>query len=88
MKKFIAAVSLIAATISFANQGGCDEKKHERSDCKPPKEAIEVCVDKAIDSKCQVTTRHGDILDGTCRYTPNEEYFVCEQQNPPKRDKR
>jgi hypothetical protein len=87
MKKFIAVVCIVSATMSIANQGGFDDKRNDRSDSKPPKEAIEVCVDKAIDSKCQVTTRHGDTLNGTCKYTPDEKYFVCEPENPPKRNK-
>lgn len=77
MKKFIAIVCIIGATASFANEGSCSKKEGRENDRKPPREAIEVCVGQIKDATCQVTSRHGDILNGTCRYTPDEKYFAC-----------
>ena len=80
MKKFIAIVCIIGATLSFANESPCGDKEDQQKDRKPPKEAIEVCEGQATDTICQVTTRHGDILNGTCKYTPDEKYFACAPQ--------
>ena len=87
MKKFIAIVCVIGATMSFAHEHPCDDKEHQKKDRKPPKEAIEVCVDQAKDSTCQVTTRRGDILKGQCKYTPDDKYFVCMPEKGPRGDK-
>ena len=55
----------------------------------PPKEAIEICKNKNTGSTCSITTPRGDTLEGTCKNTPDEKYFVCMpergQQMPPKR---
>ncbi|MBU0721184.1 hypothetical protein KJ877_07570 [bacterium] len=85
MKKFITTLCIIAVTVSFANEGPC--RGQEKSECKPPKEAIDICEGKATDSVCQVTTPHGDVLNGTCKYTPDEKYFVCMPQREPRGDR-
>ena len=46
-------------------------------DREPPKEAIAICKNKDVGSTCQMTTPQGDTLSGTCKYTPDEKYFVC-----------
>ena len=80
MKKIVLILCIIGVTASFANGGDCDKKEGKKHDRIPPKEAIEVCVNKAAESSCQVTGRHGDILNGTCKYTPDEKYFACKPQ--------
>lgn len=77
MKKFLTTLCVIGVTMSFANEGACPKKEDHRNGCKPPKEAIEVCVGKTTDTACQVTSRHGDLLNGTCKNTPDEKYFAC-----------
>ena len=42
----------------------------------PPQEAISICEGKATDTKCQMTSPHGDLLDGTCKYTPDTKHFA------------
>lgn len=84
MKKFITTLCVLVATISFANEGPC---RGEDRDCKPPKEAIEICEGQATDAQCQVTSPHGDLIDGTCQYTPDEKYFACKPERGPKRNK-
>ena len=76
MKKFIAFICVVGVTASFAHAGPC-RSKDKNNECKPPKEAIEVCEGKTTDSTCKVTSPHGDLISGTCRYTPDEKYFVC-----------
>jgi len=55
----------------------------------PPKEAITACQDKDTGTTCSMQTPRGDTLEGTCKYTPDEKYFVCMPeggpQMPPKR---
>lgn len=86
MKKFIAIICIIGVTVSFASEGPC--RGHDKNDeCKPPKEAIKICEGQATDSTCQITTPHCDLLNGTCKYTPDEKYFVCMPQREPRRDR-
>ena len=80
MKRIVMMLCIIGVTASFANEGNCDKKEGPNHDRKPPKEAIEVCLDKVKDSTCKVTGRHGDILNGTCKYTPDEKYFACKPE--------
>lgn len=85
MKKFLAIVCIIGATMSFAHEGTCPKKEDHKHNCKPPKEAIELCVGKTIDTGCQITSRHGDLLNGVCRYTPDKKYFACVPERKKKR---
>ncbi|MDB2562292.1 hypothetical protein N9X61_01670 [Sulfurimonas sp.] len=87
MKKFITMLCVIGVTVSLAQEGSNSKKEGPKHDCKPPKEAIEVCLGQASDATCQVTGRHGDILNGTCKYTPDEKYFVCAPEKGPRRNK-
>ena len=87
MKKLIAIACIIGVTVSFANEGSSDGRENERNHCKPPKEAIEICLGQATDTVCQMTTPHGHILKGTCKYTPDEKYFACAPQRGPREDK-
>ncbi len=43
----------------------------------PPPEAISACSGKSEDDACSVTTPRGDTMEGTCRNTPDGEYFAC-----------
>lgn len=56
----------------------------------PPKEAITACQNKDTGTTCTMKTPQGDSLEGTCKYTPDEKYFVCMPeggpQMPPKRN--
>lgn len=47
----------------------------------PPEEAITACEGQAEGNECSVTTPRGDTLEGTCKYTPDDKYFVCEPEN-------
>ena len=55
----------------------------------PPKEAISICKNKDTGSTCTMKTPQGDTLEGTCKNTPDNKYFVCMPeggaQMPPKR---
>jgi hypothetical protein len=55
----------------------------------PPKEAIAACQNKDTGTTCSMKTPRGDTIEGTCKYTPDEKYFVCMPeggpQMPPKR---
>ena len=86
MRKFIAIACIIGATVSFAHEGPCGGE-NQKDGCKPPKEAIEICLGQATDTVCQMTTPHGDTLNGTCKYTPDEKYFACAPQRGPREDK-
>lgn len=82
MKKIIViGCILLGATASFANQGPC---RGGDEDCKPPQEAISICEGKAADSTCQVTSPHGDLVNGTCQNTPDEKYFACKPEKKPR----
>lgn len=55
----------------------------------PPQEAITACTNQYIGSICSMKTPRGDMLEGTCKYTPDNKYFVCMpeggSQMPPQR---
>ena len=73
---FCATTALVS--VSYAKQQGGPGGK-------PPKEAIEICVDKNEGSKCTMNTPRGQ-LSGTCMNTPDKKYFVCMPEGGP--DKR
>ncbi len=73
-------LAIFGVTLVSANQG-----QRDGSDRQPPKEAIEICEGQEEGSSCQMTTRRGDTLDGTCKYTPDDKYFVCMPENMPRR---
>ena len=49
----------------------------------PPEEAITACKDKDEGSTCSAKTPRGDTLEGTCKYTPDNKYFVCMPEGGP-----
>jgi len=55
----------------------------------PPREAITACQNKDVGEACSMETPQGDIVEGICKYTPDNKYFVCipegGPQMPPKR---
>ena len=55
----------------------------------PPKEAIAACQNRDTGTTCSMKTPRGDMLEGICKYTPDNKYFVCMPeggpQMPPKR---
>jgi hypothetical protein len=53
---------------------------------KPPKEAVEACVDKNEGDVVTFTTRHGHELTGVC--TTLEEVFVAVPENRPSREEK
>lgn len=86
MKKLVVMLCLLGISAGFANEGSC-RGQDKNSECKPPKEAIEICKGKATNSTCKMTSPHGDVLNGTCKNTPDEKYFVCIPERGPKGDK-
>lgn len=71
---------MIFGVINFAIAQG---NKTQRQST-PPKEAIEICKNKDTGSTCSIKTPRGDTLEGTCKYTPDEKYFVCMPEGGPK----
>jgi len=49
----------------------------------PPKEAITACQNKDTGTTCSMKTPRGDILEGICKYTPDDKYFVCMPEGGP-----
>ena len=49
----------------------------------PPKEAIEVCKGQDTGSQCTMNTPRGS-LEGQCKNTPDNKYFVCMPKGGPK----
>jgi hypothetical protein len=72
----ILSSTVISANV-FANPNRGDNKK-------PPKEAIEACVDKNEGDSVTFTTRHGHTLTGVC--TTMNDLFVAVPENPPSRE--
>lgn len=89
MKSFIALASIVgaisAATVCCAKQASChDSHKHP----KPPKEAIEICEGKPVDSVCQMQSIHGHLVSGKCKNTPDEKYFACKPDQEPRQERK
>ncbi|MFT4622264.1 MAG: hypothetical protein ACI8PZ_000920 [Myxococcota bacterium] len=59
------ALSLSAAAEPSAPGGDRPDRRG------PPPEAIEACADAAESDVCEVVTREGDILDGSCLGPPH-----------------
>jgi len=55
------------------------DKKHQTG--KPPQDAITICLDKPVNSHCEVKSPKG-LEAGLCEMTPDNLYFACN----PKRD--
>jgi len=49
----------------------------------PPKEAITACQNKDTGTACLMRTPQGDTLEGICKYTPDNKYFVCMPEGGP-----
>lgn len=82
MRKFIILLAILGATFASANQG--QGQGGGGSDREPPKEAIEICEGQDEGSSCTMSTPRGD-LEGTCKNTPDDKYFVCMPENMPRR---
>ncbi|MFT7002858.1 MAG: hypothetical protein ACJAWW_000192 [Sulfurimonas sp.] len=74
MKTIILSILMLGATVMFAQ----DQSRRE-----PPKEAITACENKASGDTCSITTPKGNTLEGTCKNTPDDKYFVCMPENMP-----
>ena len=81
MKKFIITLAILGVTFASANQG---QGQRGGSDREPPKEAIEICEGQEEGSSCTMTTPRGN-MEGTCKNTPDDKYFVCMPENMPRR---
>lgn len=84
MKKLLVTLMILGSTLAIANE---DRSERRGGDRQPPQEAIDICVGQAADSTCQITTPHGDVLEGTCKYTPDQKYFVCMPERGPRGNK-
>ncbi len=78
MKKFIAMLCIVGAVVSFASDNSRPQRGERGT---PPAEAISACEGQETGAICQVITPRGDTLDGTCKNTPDEKYFVCMPAN-------
>lgn len=47
----------------------------------PPQEAISACSGKSEGASCSITTPDGKSLEGSCRNTPDKQYFACVPKN-------
>ena len=66
---------MLGATVMFAQE--------QQSRREPPKEAISACENKKTGDTCSMSTPKGDTLEGTCKNTPDDKYFVCMPENMP-----
>jgi hypothetical protein len=65
---------LLVPPIAMA-EGDRPERGHPPG--KPPKEAVDACLDLTESDPCSVTTPRGDQLTGSCRVPPREAILVC-----------
>lgn len=84
MKKTLIVLMILGSTLAIANESRGGERGGDRQ---PPQEAIEVCEGKATDTACKMTSPHGDLVDGTCKYTPDEQYFACKPERRPRENR-
>ena len=71
----LVGVASVLITTLYARQGNGDRQ--------PPKEAIEICVGQDEGSQCTMNTPRGS-LEGQCKNTPDNKYFVCMPEGGPK----
>ena len=45
----------------------------------PPQQAIDICLNQAVNSQCQVRGPSGP-AQGFCEFTPDNKYFACNPQ--------
>ncbi len=80
MNKKLLIMFILITTYSFAN-GPQNNSRQGRENREPPKEAIIACESKSEGTSCNVITPRGDTLNGTCKNTPDNKYFVCMPEN-------
>ena len=80
----LAILVIALASASFSNSLYAQQRKDDNK--KPPKEAIEACVDKSEGDAVSFTTRHGHQLSGIC--TIIEDTLVAVPENHPSRDEK
>lgn len=75
MTKIALIITMLIVTISFANQNANGQGQREMRE--PPQEAISACEG----DECSMSTPRGDTLEGSCKNTPDNKYFVCMPAN-------
>ncbi|CAA6802874.1 MAG: Unknown protein [uncultured Campylobacterales bacterium] len=86
MKKIVLILAFAFTYVIACGNCGCDsqsfsnnnEKKEKRQ---PPIEAISICENKEEGSSCEIITRRGENVAGTCQTTPDDKYFACVPKN-------
>jgi hypothetical protein len=86
MKKILLLATVLAATISFANQNSNGQGQREMRE--PPQEAITICEGKSEGDTCSMTTPRGESVEGSCQNTPDGKYFVCMPEGHGQREER
>ena len=76
MKTALILLLTAISTFSFANEEMNHQKPEHRMGS-PPHEAIQICVNQAEESACQITGPRGDTMQGKCKTTPDDKYFAC-----------
>jgi len=84
MKKVLITLMILGSTLAIANESCKGERGGDRQ---PPQDAIDICEGKATDTACKMKSPFGDIIDGTCQYTPDEKYFACKPEQGPRKDR-
>jgi len=84
MKKVLILLFTLVSTYSYANP----DMNHQRPDDMmgpPPQEAIQSCVNQEENSACQTKGPRGEAVQGQCKTTPDNKYFACMPERPPRR---
>lgn len=80
--KRLAILVIALSSAIFGNSLYAQQRMHDNK--KPPKEAIEACVDKSEGDAVTFTTRHGHKLSGICSFM--EDILVAVPENHPSRE--
>ncbi|KIG19296.1 hypothetical protein DB30_03852 [Enhygromyxa salina] len=51
---------------------------------RPPREAVEACVDKASGDACSFEGREGETVDGSCFTPEDDKPLACRPEQPPR----
>jgi len=76
MKKVLSILTLVAITFVVANENTPAKSKRT-----PSQEAINACSGKSENSSCFVSTPRGNTIEGSCKNTPDGQYFACIPKN-------
>lgn len=84
MKRALILSFTLVSTYSCANPGMGDQKPGQMMG-PPPEEAIQSCVNQEENTSCQTKGPRGEAVQGQCKTTPDNKYFACIPERPPRR---